>query len=147
MDQKTIDKCMKALRKAVEKLPEYRALMTLVTSNHTLELSLEEHAYCDVLTKNVKYLGCTPSKGENAYLLNFCGLEYFRTCRSPETIALEIQKVVDEVLDSDPKDAMFGFYVSSKLHDILNHTDEVYPHMRSEAIGTFSYHEALIIPD
>jgi hypothetical protein len=147
MDQKKIDKCMKALRKAVETLPEYRALMTLVTRNHTLELSLEEHAYCDVMTENVKYLGCTPAKGTNAYLLNFCGLEYFRTDRTPEAIALEIQKVVDEVLASDPKDAMFGFNVSSRLHDILYHTDEVYPHMRSEAIGTFSYHEKLVIPD
>jgi len=143
MDQKKIDKCMKALRKAVEKLPEYRALMEHAAPYHELTLGLEEHAHCQILTENVKYVGCTPAKGANAYLLNFCGLEYFRTNRSPEHIALEIQKVVDEVTASNPKEDMFGFHVSSRLHDILCHTDEVYPHMRSEAIGTFSHHPKL----
>ncbi len=145
MDQKKIDKRMKALKKAVEKLPEYHALMELLTSNHELVLGLEEHAHCEILAENVKYVGCTPEKGANAYLLNFCGLEYFRTVRSPESIAQEIQKVVEEVAATKPKDDMFGFHVSSKLHDILNHTDEVYPHMRSEAIGTFSHHPKLTV--
>ncbi len=143
MDQKKIDRRLKALWKAVEKLPEFDALMELLTPNHELKLGLEEHAHCQILAENVKYVGCTPKKGMNAYLLNFCGLEYFRTVRSPETIALEIQKVVEEVAASKPEADMFGFHVSSRLHDILQHTDEVYPHMRSEAIGTFSHHPKL----
>lgn len=143
MNQKKVDQKMKALQKAMEKLPEFDALMELLTPNYELSLSLEEHPHCQILTENVKYVGCTPKKGANAYLLNFCGLEYFMTVRSPESIALEIQKVVEEVAASNPKADMFGFHVSSKLHDILQHTDEVYPHMRNEAIGTFSHHPKL----
>lgn len=145
MNQKKIDSRLKALRTALEKLPEFDALMEVLTPHHELSLGLEEHAHCQILTENVKYVGCTPKKGANAYLLNFCGLEYFRTVRSPESIALEIQKVVEEVAAQKPKADMFGFHVSSRLHEILNHTDEVYPHMRSEAIGTFSHHPELTV--
>lgn len=38
MNQKKVDQKMKALRKAVEKLPEFDALMELLTPNHELSL-------------------------------------------------------------------------------------------------------------
>ena len=137
MNKRAVDQKMKALHKAMKKLPEYKELFDLLPGNYKLNVEVEEVDQLTVLDKNVEYYGLTPNKGENAYMLRCCGEEYFVSSRSQKEIALEIQRAYQKVKESGVDISMRGFHISEALHDILHQTDEVYPHMRDNAVGVF----------
>ena len=123
--------------------------MLLVPSN--VAISDCELVECDQTQyfhkKNVKYEGIVPNdKGTHPFLLECCGLEYFESNRSVKELATDIFKAYNEVINSTQykqkkiKPDMVGFYISNQLSILCNwdKTDEVYPHMRMEAIGGFS---------
>ena len=137
-------KALKKLNDAITNLPEFRDVMLLVPSN--VAITDCELVECDQTQyfhkKAVKYEGIVPNqKGKHPYLLQCCGLEYFESSKTIEAIAKDIYKAYNFVnLNMNIKTDMVGFYISNYLSDVCgwHKTDEVYPHMRQEAIGAFS---------
>jgi hypothetical protein len=137
------DAALTKLNLAIVSLPEYRALVKLLGHNEIVSAcTVVEQEVTVQPTPNVSYEGITstPKKGEERpYLLTCCGQEYFRSSKSIEELSKDIQEAVNNTPKGKDPD-MHTFHISSYLSDKLgwDKTDEVYPHMRMEAVGTFS---------
>jgi hypothetical protein len=134
-----IDKALSNLRKAMKDLPEYQTLMAMKGPHCKVETTLVEYEHRERHHPNVEYVGLAVKSGNNAFLLECCGLEYFTSTLTPMLISAQIQLAVDKVKEAGITggNSLFGFYVSQQVHEVFSLTDEVYPHMRSSAVGTF----------
>lgn len=144
--KKTLDQCMKALQRAMQNLPEFAELYRTLPPFHDLEMTVVENKHLQVLSQDVFYRGCTPKNGLNSYLLQYCGHEYFQSDKALSEIAEIIQTVVTQERENptlkerglDWSGYSEDLRISLRLANILDATDEVYPHMRDRAIGVFS---------
>ena len=130
------------LNDAITNMPEFAELMKLLGPNEAI-------TNCDIIECEVKvkasnqvsYEGITSSpKGKTRpYLLNCCGLEYFQSNKDVSELLKDIEVAIKNT-PKKPKDSMpLDFRVSEYLRTKLKWglTDEVYPHMRMEAVGEF----------
>ena len=130
-------KALTKLNNAITNLPEFEAVMKLVPSN--VAITNCELMECDqtlsFFKNKVSYVGIVPTtKGVQPYLMNLCGQWYFESSKPVELIANDIARAMQDAKSKD------SFKVSQYLMYELNMdmTDEVYPHMRSNAIGVFT---------
>ena len=137
-------KALAKLNDAITNLPEFRDLMLMLPSKVAITdcelIECDQSLYFH--NNKVKYEGIVPKdKGKQPYLLECCGLEYFESDKTIEEIANEIFNAYTIVMKNKSLDAdMIGFHISNYLseHYDWDKTDEVYPHMRQQAIGGFS---------
>ena len=137
-------KALKKLNDAITNLPEFRDVMLLVPSN--VAITDCELVECDQTQyfhkKAVKYEGIVPNqKGKHPYLLQCCGLAYFESDKSIKELADDIAeaytkvKAVKTIKPDMVSLNIFHYLIANCSWDM---TDEVYPHMRTQAIGAFS---------
>ena len=144
-----LDRKIAALKKTIEKMPEYAEVLKLLPPNHTISLSIEESATTQKLNDHVDYEGFAPDGKECAYLLHICGLSYFESSKSLLEIANEIETVVIQEQENptvefrkqDWKGYSEDLRISLRLSYLFGATDEVYPHMHDVALGTFKVNE------
>lgn len=132
-----VEKALSKLRKAMKDLPEYQALMALKGPYSKIETNVVEYGHTERHHPDVEYSGLSVGKGQHAFLLECCGLEYFTSDLTPMLISAKIQMAVDKVKAAGVASDMYGFHISEQVREFFNLTDEVYPHMRSEAVGCF----------
>jgi hypothetical protein len=137
-------KALTALNKAIAKMPEFRALEKLLGHNEAISAcTVFEKEVTSKLTPNVVYEGLTSkSKKERPYLLVCCGEEYFQSNKTIEDLAKEVQEAINNCPATEKDDTdewrrplAISMYLSEKLN--WDKTDEVFPHMRMESVGTF----------
>ena len=130
------------LNDAITNMPEFAELMKLLGPNEAITNC--DIIECEVTIKSsnqVSYEGITSSpKGKTrSYLLNCCGQEYFQSNKEIKDLIKDIETAIQNT-PKKPKDSMpLDFRVSEYLRTKLKWglTDEVYPHMRMEAVGEF----------
>lgn len=131
------------LNDAITNMPEFAELMKLLGPNEAI-------TNCDIIECEVKvkasnqvsYEGITSSpKGKTRpYLLNCCGLEYFQSNKDVSELLKDIEVAIKNTPKKGTRDSLdHSFKVSEYLRTKLNWdlTDEVYTHMRMEAVGEF----------
>lgn len=137
-------KALAKLNDAITNLPEFRDLMLMLPSKVAITdcelIECDQSLYFH--NNKVKYEGIVPKdKGKHPYLLECCGLEYFESSKSIDELANDIAEAYKFVLShKEVKPDRIGFHISNYLseHFDWEKTDEVYPHMRQQAIGGFS---------
>jgi hypothetical protein len=131
------------LNDAITNMPEFAELMKLLDPNEAI-------TNCDIIECEVKvkasnqvsYEGITSSpKGKTRpYLLNCCGQEYFQSNKEIKDLIKDIEVAIKNTPKNGKGTLPLDFRVSEYLRTKLNWelTDEVYPHMRMEAVGEFN---------
>ena len=141
-----LDKAIAKLKKKIATLPEYTDLLLLLPANNSVNVVIEEHAIVQSLNEHVEYEGFSEESGKtNKYLLEICGLSYFESKLKPSEVAKIIEEVVVQERENptikergcDWKGYSEDLRVCLRLSRKLGATDEVYPHMRDNAIGVF----------
>lgn len=138
-----VERRVEALKKALRHLPEYHRLLVILPPNHNLSLSIEEESTLQKLTENVTYEGLAADKGLNSYLVQICGQSYFKSQMEPAEIARQMQEIYTQERENptlkgcDWKGYSFDLRVCLRIASLFGATDEVFPHMRDEAIGVF----------
>lgn len=141
-----VKKAIEALNNAITNLPEFQAVMRLVPSNVAV-------TNCDLVESDSKLVW---GKGKNKisyegetignddgnthdYLVNICGQEYLSTTKSILQLVADIETAMKNAPKGKTTD-MNSLQVANYLRYELDWdvTDEVYPHMRMNAEGTFS---------
>lgn len=142
---KEITKAMKNLNDAVTNLPEFGAVMKLVPEHVAI-------SNCELLeydttrkwgkgTNMISYHGRILHDGDgknHLYMIQCCGAEIFCTDATLDQIAKDIQTALEKAPKKRDK-VMHSLSVSDYLMNELDWelNDEIYPHMRSKAEGTF----------
>ena len=132
------------LNDAITNMPEFRDLMKLLGPNEAITNC--DIIECEVTIKSsnqVSYEGITSSpKGKTRpYLLNCCGQEYFQSNKEIKDLIKDIETAIQNTPKKGTRDSLdhsskVSRYLRTKLNWDL--TDEVYPHMRMEAVGEFN---------
>ena len=142
---KELTKAMKNLNDAVTNLPEFGAVMKLVPEHVAI-------SNCELLeydatrkwgkgTNMISYHGRILHDGDgknHLYMIQCCGTEIFCTDATLDQIAKDIQTALEKAPKKRDK-VMHSLSVSDYLMNELDWglNDEIYPHMRSKAEGTF----------
>jgi hypothetical protein len=144
MSSQAQKKALAKLNQAIIQLPEFKALEKLLGHNEAIAaVTVFEQDVKVQATPNVSYEGLTsPTKKgeERPYIIECCGEEYFKSNKSVEELSKEIQEAVDKAPKGKGKgDWERPFSISTYLREKLGweKNDEVYPHMRMEAVGVF----------
>lgn len=127
---KTLAQCMKALRDAMDRLPELGEVAARLPAHHRLDLTVVEDAHRKTLTPNVIYDGFEPVRGSNVYIF---GEMIFTSELTLSEIAKKMQDALLKVQDT--KDLTYK--VADILWNDLGLSDEGYIFARGKAIGTF----------
>lgn len=131
------------LNNAITNMPEFAEVMKLLGPNEAITNC--DIIECDVTIKasnQVSYEGITSSpKGKTRpYLLNCCGQEYFQSNKEIQDLIKDVETAIKNTPKKGTRDNLdHSSKVSEYLRTKLNWeiTDEVYPHMRMEAVGIF----------
>jgi hypothetical protein len=141
-----LDKAIEKLTKKLESLPEYAEVCKLLPPNNRMELQIMEDSSETKFNQYVSYEGFVPEKGVSSpYLVQVCGLSYFESRLSPKEIAERIEEIVVQERENPTKKHRScnwegyseDLRISLRLADLFGGTDEVYPHMRDAAMGSF----------
>lgn len=134
-------KKLHTLNQRIMRDPLYQEIVSLLPDLHTIQkLTVIEHSGIFQFNPSVSYSGLSMKTKQEHMLFDCCGLHYFIATKDLKTMAQEAEAIVKEVRASKPEAKYLDLHVSSRLADLWQATDEVYPHMRQNAIGILKIH-------